>query len=141
MKTRTLLLLALACGVAIMLAGAVFLVQLSGQEDAAPPVEIGARALAGDMTVIVDDAVERDGTLKVSVRIGGVTDPDGGESFRLIASGRAVSSSGLPDDARCGATSPDLSPCTLRFDVAGADGTSRVLFYERGDTTLRWILA
>lgn len=141
MKTRTLLLLALACGVAIMLAGAVFLVQLSGQEDADPPVEIGSRAVAGDMTVIVDEAVERDGTLEVSVRIGGVTDPDGGKSFRLIASGRAVTPSNLPDDAGCDATSPELSPCTVRFDVSGADGTSRVLFYERGDTTLRWILA
>ena len=55
MKTRTLLLLALACGVAIMLAGAVFLVQLSGQDDVEPPVALGDAVTAGDMTVLDDE--------------------------------------------------------------------------------------
>ena len=56
MKTRTLLLLALACGVAIMAAGAVFLVQLSRQADAAPPVPLGEATEVGDMRVVVDEA-------------------------------------------------------------------------------------
>lgn len=141
MKTRTLLLLSLACGAAIMLAGAVFLVQLSGQEDVAPAIELGATAQAGDMTVVVESAAERAGTLVVSVRIGGVTDPDGADGFRLIASGRAVSQSDPGSGDRCGATSSGVEPCSVEFDVSAADGTSRVLFYERGDTTLRWVLA
>ena len=90
MKTRTLLLLALACGLAIMLAGAVFLVQLSGQADVEPPVPLGEIATAGDMTIVVDGADEAGGFLDVSVRIGGVDDDDGAAGFRLIASGRAV---------------------------------------------------
>ena len=44
MKTRTLLLWALACGVAIMLAGAVFLVQLVTRDELAEPVPLGTPA-------------------------------------------------------------------------------------------------
>ena len=141
MKTRTLLLLSLACGAAIMLAGAVFLVQLSSQDDVEPAIELGASAVAGDMTVVIESATERAGLLVVSVRIGGVDDIDGADGFRLIASGRAVSPSDPGTDDGCGSTVSTVEPCTVEFDVSAADGTSRVLFYERGDTTLRWVLA
>lgn len=139
MKTRTLLLLALACGVAIMLAGAVLLIQLSGQDDAEPPVPIGDTGVAGDMTVVVDDVVERGGVLEVAVRIGGVDDADGAAGFRLIAAGEPVSPADADDV--CGATTVAERRCTVRFDLGDAGGTSRVLFYERGDVTLRWVLA
>jgi hypothetical protein len=138
-KTRTLLLLALACGVAIMLAGAVFLFQLSTQDDLEPAVAIGAEATAGDMAIVVDGVTETGGVLEVAVRIGGVDDADGADGFRLIASGRAVQPT--RDSATCGATTPDVASCVLRFDVSAADGESRVLFYERGDDSLRWVLA
>lgn len=139
MKTRTLLLLALGCGVAIMLAGAVFLFQLSTQEAAAPPVPLGEVAVAGDMDVTVEQAIEDGGVLDVTVRIGGVDDADGANGFRLIASGRAVGAE--RDGDVCGATTVEARTCTVRFDVSEADGSSRVLFYERGDVTLRWVLA
>src|SRR5262245_18360297 len=90
MKTRTLLLLALACGVLIMAAGAVFLVQLSRQADAAPPVPLGEATQVGDMEVVVDGAEEHGDVLDVTLTIGGVDDPDGASGFRLIASGHAA---------------------------------------------------
>lgn len=139
MKTRTLLLLALACGVAIMLAGAVLLFQLSTRDDVEPPVAIGAEATVGDMAVVVDGASEAAGTIEVTVRIGGVDDADGAAGFRLIASGRAVEP--VAGDDLCGATTVEVTTCRLRFDVSGADGASRVLFYERGDGGVRWVLA
>ena len=141
MKTRTLLLLALACGVAIMAAGAVLLVQLSRQADAAPPVPIGVATEVGDMRVVVDEAVERDGVLDVTVTIGGVDDADGASGFRLIASGRAAEPEATPATGRCTETTIDQQRCTIRFDVSGAGGESRVLFYERGDDRARWVLA
>ena len=140
MKTRTLLLLALACGVAIMLAGAVFLVQLSGQDDVEPPVELGDVATAGDMTVAVVGADESGGFLDVTVRIGGVADADGAGGFRLIASGRAVEPVPGAVDGGCGPTTTAQQSCVVRFDVSGADGVSRVLFYERGEDGVRWVL-
>lgn len=139
MKTRTLLLLALACGVAIMLAGAVLLFQLSTQDDVEPPVALGTEAIIGDMAVVVDAATESGGALDVTIQIGGVDDPDGAAGFRLIASGRAVEP--IAGDDVCGATTVAVTTCTLRFDVSAADGASRVLFYERGDDGVRWVLA
>jgi hypothetical protein len=139
-KTRTLLLLALACGVAIMAAGAVLLIQLNRQADAAPPVPLGVAAEVGDMRVVVDEAVEHDGTLDVTVTIGGVDDADGAAGFRLIASGRAAVPEAAAGGGLCAATTTEPQRCTIRFDVSGVSGDSRVLFYERGDERARWVL-
>ncbi len=143
MKTRTLLLLALACGLSIMLAGAVFLFQLSTQDELAAPIGLGEVAVVGDMSVTVADVVESDGVLDITVRIGGVVDDDGGSGFRLIASGRPISvvPSTETTDGVCLATAIDQQTCHVRFDVSSADGSSRVLFYERGDEQVRWVIA
>lgn len=139
MKTRTLLLLSLGCGLAIMLAGAVFLFQLATQDDVAEPISLGEPARVGDMTVVVEGADERGGVLVVDVRIGGVDDDDGGRGFRLIAAGRPIAA--LPaDEGDCLVTMADAVSCSVRFDVGSADGTSRVLFYERGEESARWVL-
>jgi hypothetical protein len=140
MKTRTLLLLALGCGVAIMAAGAVFLVQLNRQADAAPPVAIGVATEVGDMRLVVDSAQEHDGVLDVTVTIGGVDDADGASGFRLIASGHAAEPESTAPGS-CGETTTEDQHCTIRFDVSAANGNSRVLFYERGDERARWVLA
>jgi hypothetical protein len=140
MKTRTLMLLALVCGVAIMAAGAVFLVQLSNQEEAERPTPIGEAVTIGDMRVVVDGSSERGGVLAVELTIGGVADDDATDGFRLIASGRAT----RPDsgaEGACGATTVEPQRCLIRFDVSTASGESRVLFYERGDERARWVLA
>jgi hypothetical protein len=140
-KTRTLLLLALGCGVAIMAAGAAFLIQLSRQDDAEPPVAVGAAATVGDMLVVVESAIEDSGVLDVTVTIGGVDDPDGSAGFHLIASGRAVQPDGGTEAGLCGGTTVAEQRCVVRFDVSTAEGDSRVLFYERGDESVRWLLA
>lgn len=140
MKTRTLMLLALGCGVAIMLAGATLFIQLARQDDVVAPVPIGAEAVIGDMTVVVESVDETAGRLTVDVSIGGVDDPDGARGFRLIASARPV----LPEEpsgSDCVATSLAVQSCTVTFDVSSADGSSRVLFYERGEESVRWVLS
>jgi hypothetical protein len=136
MKTRTLMLLALGCGLAIMLAGAVFLFQLSSQDDIEEPVAFGSAAQVGDMSVTVTDAVEEPGRLQVLLVIGGTADDDPTGGFRLIASGRPIPLA----SSTCPASSEALSNCLIEFDIAGVDGASRVLFYERGDDQARWVL-
>lgn len=130
------MLLALGCGMAIMLAGAVFLFQLSSQDDIEEPVTFGEVAEVGDMSVTVVDAVEDAGRLQVLLAIGGTADGDPTGGFRLIASGRPVSLG----STTCPASSESLTNCAIEFDVAGADGDARVLFYERGDEQARWVL-
>jgi hypothetical protein len=141
MKTRTLLLLALACGAAIMAAGAVFLIQLSNQKEADAPVAVGDTVDVGDMRIVVDESVEASGVLDVTITIGGVDDVDGTDGFRLIAAGRAARPQSAGVDEACGETTVAEQRCVLRFDVSSADGDSRVLFYERGDERARWVLA
>jgi len=137
MKTRTLLLMALGCGVAIMLAGAVFLVQLTRQDDPQAPLPVGAAATVGDMTVSVDDADEVNGELTVTVTLNGAADELPADDFRLIASGRPAAVA----ETTCAVTAVDnAETCTLTFDVSAADGVSRVLFYERGEEQARWLL-
>jgi hypothetical protein len=137
-KTRNLLLLALACGVAIMLAGAVFFFQLATQDDAAPPVPLGDEIEVGDMLVTVTDVDETAGTLRVTITIGGTEDEDPTDEFRLIASARPV----RLGTSTCAASTQDgLETCTITFDVTGVDGVSRVLFYERGEEQARWVLS
>ena len=138
MKTRTLLLLALVCGLAILLAGGVLLVKLAGQDDPEPPVELGVEASVGDMRVTVLGAAEAaSDELVVEVVLGGVDDIDGAAGFVLIASGRPIEPDG---SSTCGATTIHPERCTLGFDVSSADGESRVLRYHRGDDQARWVL-
>lgn len=134
------MLLALGCGLMIMIAGAVFLFQLAGQSEVAEPVPLGEPVEVGDMTVSIVASSESDGVLEVEVSIGGVDDADGIDGFRLIASGRAVTPESGGEGA-CGGTEVETRSCVVRFDVSGADGTSRVLFYDRGDDGARWVLA
>jgi hypothetical protein len=95
----------------------------------------------GDMRVVVDGAAERNGVIDVTLTIGGVDDPDGTGGFRLIASGHAVAPQSTDEPGSCGATTTEQRRCTIQFDVSGARGESRVLFYERGDDRARWVLA
>ena len=69
MKTRTLLLLALGCGLAILLAGGVLLVQLAGQDDPEPPVALGVEVSVGDMRVTVLSAAEQSETQTLTVEL------------------------------------------------------------------------
>lgn len=141
MKTRTLLLLSLGCGLAIMLAGAALLIQLTGQDEAVPPLAVGDADVVGEMEVVVLSAEESGGDLRVAIEIGGTADDAPADDFRLVASGRPLRVA----SSDCRAVDPliDSVPvlCTLTFDVSAADGTSRLLFYERGDDSARWLLA
>lgn len=135
-KTRTLLLLALACGIAIMIAGAAFLIQLSNTDEPEPASALGDEVRVAGMTVTVNGSDESDGTLTVDVELWGSPEPAPAEGFRLIASGRPVPVAA--DD--CPAIDSAVATCTLTFDVTSADSPSRVLFYDRGDDGARWVL-
>jgi len=122
-----------------MLAGAVLLFQLSTQDDVAPPIALGDIARVADMQVAVVGVDESNGSLAVTVQIGGVDDAHVADGFRMIASGRAVSPEATAGD--CEVTTVVEQTCVIHFDVSAADGSSRVLFYERGDQRARWVLA
>jgi hypothetical protein len=138
MKTRTLLLLAIGCGLAILIAGGIQLLRLGGQDQSSTLLAAGQVGTAGDVSVTLVSAapVATGDELTVDVRIGGTDDADGLDGFTLVGPGKvaAVASS------TCDGITPDVRSCTLRFSTAGMTGSSRQLLFRRADEQLRWII-
>ncbi len=143
MKTRTLLLLSIATGMLILVAGGIQLIRVAGQEEASPSRAIGERVEVGDMTVVVDAAAEAGGILRVDMTIGGVDDPDGGSTFQLVVPGTGVIDPSPVATIRIRAERrrSSRSPCVLRFGVADVESDVRTLRYQRGEESARWLLS
>lgn len=144
MRTRTLLLLAIVCGLAILVAGGVQLLRLAGDDgDAAENLVVGDAARAGDLAVTVVDAAEADGLMRVTVRLGGVDDPTGLDNFQLIVSGARVEplTAAQAGEGACVALTVAEQTCDLVFGTADSDGRARVLLLLRGEDRVRWDLA
>ncbi|MET0326195.1 MAG: hypothetical protein ABW219_13290 [Ilumatobacteraceae bacterium] len=139
MKTRTLLLLAIGCGFVILAAGVVQLLRIAGQDDPPTAAVVGQAVVVGDMTITVDGFTEDGASAVVPIEIGGVDDDDGADAFRLVVPGAALRAD--PGGAgACGATTVEVAPCELTFDLGSAEGSTRVLLYRRGDQQVRWDL-
>jgi hypothetical protein len=133
-KTRTLLLLAVACGLAILVAGGALVWRLSAQPDAAEVLPVGVDGTAGDVVVRLE-GVRRDGDdLVATVVVSGVDDPDGFDDFRLALAGSAIA--GTPDD--CEGITVAVQTCELIFPTAGVSSAGGLLVYRRAEDTLRW---
>jgi hypothetical protein len=138
-RTRTLLLLAVVCGLAILVAGVVQLLRVAAQDEPPRPALVGERVRVGDMDVVVTAAEERNARMLVDIELGGVDDPDGAAGFSLITSSGALTADPTAGN-HCGATTVAPQPCTLAFRLGGDAGTSRVLVYRRGEEQVRWDL-
>jgi len=137
MRTRTLLLLAIGCGLAILLAGGIQLLRVGGQQQSATLLNAGEQGQAGDVEVTLLRSSVEGTSLVAALRVGGVDDPQGFDGFTLVGPGKvaAVGSS------TCAAITVAVTDCTLTFDTAGMQGTSRQLILRRADVQLRWVLA
>lgn len=134
-KTRTLLLLAVTCGLAILIAGTLQLLRLSG-EDTPAPTRLGVEARAGDVraTLLAVDATPA--TLTVRVRLRGVDDPAGLDGFTMVYAGAGRK----PTGGTCRGLTVAPQECTLVFDNAAINGTSRLLLLRRAGDQVRWVL-
>ena len=127
MRTRTLLILAVCCGFAILLAGGIQLLRIANEESSDVEFsELGEPVEVGDMTIVVESFDEADGVATVGVQIGGVDDEDGAAEFRLGVAGDVIAPNRRGDRA-CGATTVDVQSCELTFGVADAAGGTRIL--------------
>lgn len=137
MRTRTLLLLAIGCGLVILLAGGIQLLRVGGQEPTSTLLGAGQQGRAGDVTVELVSSSAGAARIDVVMRIGGVDDPEGFGGFTLVAPGKVqpVTTSTCPGLAVA------VAECTLSFDTAGMSGTARQLIFRRADEQLRWVLA
>lgn len=142
MRTRTLLLLAVACGAAILAAGAALFLRLAGQDEPVDAAQVGEEVTVGDLRAVVesfDDGAER---VEVLVTLGGVADPDAIDGFALVTPAGAVApdASAASDPPPCQGVTVADQRCTLVFVLPADPGTTRVLVLRRGEEQRRWDL-
>jgi hypothetical protein len=135
-KTRTLLLLAVGCGLAILVAGSIALLRTAGQKNSTTLVAIGATGRAGDATVAVDAVDVQPDVVTVTVTLGGVDDADGLDGFTMVA----AQSTREVEGGTCAGFTTTATQCTLTFANTDLDGSTRVLLFDRADDRLRWTL-
>ncbi len=137
MRTRTLLLLAIGCGLMILLAGGIQLLRLANQ-DSTPPLGVGDSGKAGDVTITVDDVVEADGRMVVSLVIGGIDDDDALDGFTLVGVPEPVLA--LDEASTCVAITVEPASCTVVFPTDAFTTADRQLLFRRAEQQVRWIL-
>ncbi|MEP7202320.1 MAG: hypothetical protein ABI894_06910 [Ilumatobacteraceae bacterium] len=137
MRTRTLLLLAIGCGLVILLAGGIQLLRVGGQEQTAKLLAAGEPGKAGDVTVELLSSTVHDSDLVAVVRVGGTDDLEGLDGFTLVGPGKVLAITSSSCDGIAAAT----AECSLTFATSGMQGTSRQLIFHRADQQLRWVLA
>jgi hypothetical protein len=103
-------------------------------------VPIGETTRVGDVQVAVVGATESGGTMAVEVEIGGLDDPDGIDSFRLVTGDRRLEPLHGSTGERCASITTEVVTCHVDFDVSSAEGSSRVLVMRRGDDQANWRL-
>ena len=140
MKTRTLLLLSVAVALAILLAGGVFLFQLTSETAAVERAAVGEPVSVGDVEVTVFGASDAESVLSVDVELGGIDDPAGVDSFALVTGDRRLAPITAPAEGRCVDIVLEARRCRIDFDVSGADGSNRLLVLRRGDEQRNWVL-
>lgn len=140
MKTRTLLLLSVAVALAILLAGGVFLFQLTSETAAVERAEVGQAVSVGDVDVTVLGVSGGEPILSIDVELGGVDDPAGVDSFALVTGDRRLEPITAPAEGRCVDIVLETQRCRIDFDVSGADGSNRLLVLRRGDDQRNWVL-
>ena len=141
MRTRTLLLLAVSCGLVILIAGSVFFLRLANQETQVPLLVIGSTGSAGDATVTVEDVDSTESALVVTLTLGGVDDAGGLDGFSLVAPGRRLApDTGSTAAGSCTGFTVAEVTCTLSFPTDGLTGTDRQLLWIRAEDQVRWKL-
>ena len=137
MRTRTLLLLAIACGLVILLAGGIQLLRVGGQTQTTHLLRAGEPGKAGDVTVQLVSSSVVGSDLVAVLQIGGIDDPNGLDGFTLVGPGRVLSVT----SSTCPGITTQTVDCSLRFATNEMAGTSRQLIFHRADEQLRWVLA
>jgi len=132
-STRRLILAALLCGLAIMLAGGFKLLQVAGDGAEVEVLPMGRVAVLGDMRASVDAIEEVSGATLVTVTMTGVEGADALEGWRMLTGGEVF------------APEPDADPaggerCTVTRDVESV--TCTVVFPESlGTVTVAYLRA
>jgi hypothetical protein len=131
MKTRTLLLLSVGCGLLILLAGGLKLFQVASDRTEVPVLELGTAAQIGDMNVSVMSIADGPDGTRVVVRMSGVAGETVVEDWRLLGDGRVFEPSGAEIGLHAGAEIGLQAGAEIGLQ-AGAEGDSEGDSLESG---------
>jgi len=132
MKTRTLILWSLVCGVVILVAGSIKLFQVSSGESTVEFLAFGQQATVADMTVTVESFDSVGDALIARVTMAGPDGADAREGWRVVVGERVLA----PVDAvdvvdQC--TIIDATPVTCVVVFPTVDGTPVFAYLRAGD--------
>lgn len=139
MKTRTLLLLSVACGLIILVAGGLKLLQVATDRTEVPVMALGESTRIGDMTVRVDALVDGASGTEARVVMSGVPGAVAITGWRLLGDGEVVEPFTTAGDGLCDArtevpASGDLE-CIVRFTSVE---TIQAVAYTRAGEQRQW---
>ena len=134
MSTRKLILTALVCGLAIMLAGGFKLLQVARDEVVAEVLTLGSTATLGDMTVSVDSVEQTSDATVVTVTMSGVDGADAVEGWRLLVDGTVTGplESDRPGYQTTCATTRKSAPTSCTIGFAPSEGSVTVAYLRAG---------
>lgn len=142
MSTRKLILTALLCGIAIVLAGGIKLFQVANEDAKVTILPLNEKAVLGDMTVAVLSVTPQADRTVVTVLMSGVDGADAVEGWRMLAGGQVTSVLGKPwdriDSPACATTTVAGGKCSLVFPAA--EGTVTVAYLRAGQQS-QWSVA
>jgi hypothetical protein len=134
MSTRKLILTALICGLAIMVAGGTKLFQMATEEATAVVYSLGTSQTLADMTVSVKDVQQTSDATQVTVTMVGVEGGNAVEGWRLLAGGEVISP--LLSKSDCPATISDvMQTCVVGFPPTSGSVT---VAYLRAGQQSQW---
>ena len=135
MSTRKLILAAIFCGLAIVLAGGTKLFQVAKEDARAEVFPLRTSQTLADMTVSVDAIEQTENGTFIMVSMVGVDDADAGEGWRVLADGVVLSPvrpTSVTNGVPCDTTSVDVPvKCTVAFPVT--TGSVTVAYLRAGD--------
>lgn len=136
MSTRKLILTALVCGLAIMLAGGFKLFQVATEDVEAVVYDLRSEQTLGDMKVTVLEVQQSDAETTVSVRMRGVEGADGYEGWKLLADGKLSDPIVTADTPPCVTKVAQYVECEIPF--IGSTGSSLTVAYQRANLQSQW---
>lgn len=133
MSTRKLILTALLCGMAIMLAGGIKLLQVVTTDTAEPALELGVRAKVSGTTVTVVKVEKLASATIVHTVMVGAEGDDGYDGWHVIADGKVTDPlEKFPDGTFAGCTLAGPAPVECTVPFAATKGTVTVVFTRAG---------
>ncbi|CAB4561708.1 MAG: hypothetical protein F2545_04755 [Actinobacteria bacterium] len=130
MSTRKLIFTALICGLAIMLAGGIKLLQVANDDTELIVHALGVEQTLSDMTVSVMEVVQSASMTAVTISAQGVQDADPVEGWRLLAGGEVLLPLN-PQSETCLATDVvEARTCVVEFPPS--EGSVTVAYIRAG---------